>query len=100
MAESRKLARPVFAGGVTYAAGTAEQDIPEEHRELIQNPKAWDAEAAAAVGNVAVGPTTNYVAIENPLPRAESKAEQEQGDKPAATAKPAPPAKSAAVKGR
>lgn len=66
----RTLARPVFVGGVEYAAGTAEKDIQDEHLGLIKNPKAWDSEAAAATGNVGTGPTQNIVAVENPLPRA------------------------------
>lgn len=98
MAETRKLARPVFVGGVNYAAGTAEQDIQEEHLELIQNPKAWDGEAAAATGNVVVGPTQNYVAVENPLPRAEKAPEDDAGDD-RAPAK-ATPAKATPAKGR
>lgn len=91
----RKLSRTVFVGGVEYAAGTAETDIDSSHLELITNPKAWDAEAAAVVGNVATGPTANYVQVENPLPRAEAplKDDAEGGDKPAK----AVPAKKAAA---
>lgn len=96
MAENRTLARPVTVGGVVYAAGTAEADIDGEHLELITNPKAWDAEAAAATGNVATGPTQNYVAVENPLPRATAAKTADDAD---ATSAPSPaPAKSAPAK--
>ncbi len=92
----RKLARPVFAGGVEYAAGTAEADIQDEHLKLITNDKAWDTEAAGATGNVGVGPTPNFVAVENPLPRATAE-KAEKNDKDDAEATPVP-AKAAAGK--
>jgi hypothetical protein len=86
----RKLARPVHVGGVAYAAGTAEGDIDGEHLKLITNEKAWDAEAAGTTGNVGVGPTQNFVAVENPLPRATAPKEDKDDAKTAPS-----PAKSA-----
>lgn len=90
----RKLARPVYVGGVEYAAGVAEKDIAESHRELITNPKAWDTEAADATGNVGVGPTQNFVAVENPLPRAVAPktANDQDGSSAPSPAKSAPAA--------
>jgi hypothetical protein len=96
MAESRSLARPVTVAGVTYAAGTNATDMAEGHADLITNPKAWDAEAAAATGNVATGPTQNFVAVENPLPRATG---SKTADDKEPTAAPSP-AKSAPGKSR
>lgn len=90
----RKLARPMFVGGVEYAAGTAEKDIAAEHRELIKNPKAWDAEAAGVTGNVGTGPTQNFVAVENPLPRATAAKTADDKDAEAAPS----PAKSTPAK--
>jgi hypothetical protein len=90
----RTLARPVTVGGVEYAAGTSEKDITAEHRELIKNPKAWDTEAAGMTGNVAVGPTQNFISVENPLPRATAAKTADDEDPKAAPS----PAKSAPAK--
>lgn len=87
----RKLARPVTVAGVSYDAGTAEKDMEDGHADLIKNPKAWDADAAAATGNVATGPTQNFVSVENPLPRATAPKTADDKDSTAAPS----PAKSA-----
>ncbi len=65
----RTLARHVTVAGVTYVTGTAESDMADGHADLITNPRAWHTDDDADVP-AAPAAKSNYVAVENPLPRA------------------------------